>query len=99
MLQGTTRCTTKCGAKGGATMSELADRLSKISNGPVTPCPVGKLLAEFDKETSEALQKALEGRVATRIIHMELTNSGIKIGRDTVAAHRNGWCRCKAAQA
>lgn len=79
-------------------MSELADRLSKISSGPIKPCPVGKLLQEFDKDTADALQKALEGRVATRIIHMELVNSGIKIGRDTVAAHRNGWCRCKAAQ-
>jgi len=77
-------------------MSELADRLSKISSGPSTPCPVGKLLSEFDTQTSEALQKALDGRVATRVIHMELVNSGIKIGRDTVAAHRNGWCRCKA---
>lgn len=77
-------------------MSELSEKLKGLSHGSIRPCPVGKLLNDFDKETSEALQKALDGRVATRVIHTELTNAGIKIGRDTIAAHRNGWCRCKA---
>jgi hypothetical protein len=77
-------------------MSELSERLSSISTGATSPCPVGKLMTEFDKETAGALEKALNGRAPTRVIHTELTNAGIKIGRDTIAAHRNGWCRCKA---
>lgn len=77
-------------------MSELTDRLKGLSTGAVSPCPVGKLLTEFDNETADAFQKALDGRVATRVIHTELTSAGIRIGRDTIAAHRNGWCRCKA---
>jgi hypothetical protein len=77
-------------------MSELSERLSSISKGATTPCPVGKLLTEFDVDTANALQKALDGRAPTRVIHTELSNAGIKIGRDTIAAHRNGWCRCKA---
>lgn len=80
-------------------MSELSDRLKNLADKPSGPCPVGRLLQKMDPETAEALQKALEGRAATRVIHSELTNAGIHIGRDTVAAHRNGWCRCKAAQA
>ena len=79
-------------------MSELSERLKNIANKPKGPCPVGKLLIEMDKETADALEKALNGRAATRVIHSELTNAGIQIGRDTVAAHRNGWCRCKAAE-
>lgn len=77
-------------------MSELSERLSSISKGVISPCPVGKLLIELDKDTSDALKKALEGRAATRVIHTELTNAGFRIGRDTIAAHRNEWCRCKA---
>ena len=77
-------------------MSELSERLSSISKGVTTPCPVGRLLTEFDTDTANALQKALDGRAPTRVIHTELSSAGIKIGRDTIAAHRNGWCRCKA---
>lgn len=80
-------------------MSELSDRLKNLADKPTGPCPVGRLLDSMDKETAEALEKALAGRAATRVIHSELINAGIHIGRDTVAAHRNGWCRCKAAQA
>lgn len=77
-------------------MSELSERLKSLNGGAATPCPVGKLLNDMDKETAEALRSALLSRVATRVIHAELVNAGIKIGRDTVASHRNGWCRCKA---
>ena len=81
---------------GNTHMSELAKRLSSLTSGELTPCPVGKLLLDLDTETAEALQKALDGRTPTRVIHSELVNAGIKIGRDTVANHRNGWCRCKS---
>jgi hypothetical protein len=80
-------------------MTELSERLKHLAEKPSGPCPVGKLLEKMDAETAEALRQALDGRAATRVIHSELTNAGIHIGRDTIAAHRNGWCRCKAAQA
>ena len=79
-------------------MSELSERLKTISSGSKTPCPLGKILLDLDKETSEALQFALESRVATRIIHLELSGAGMKIGRDTITQHRNGWCRCGKGQ-
>ena len=82
----------------GNTMSELSERLSSISKGVTSLCPVGKLLSEMDTETAKAFEQALAGRATTRVIHTELTNAGIKIGRDTLAAHRNEWCRCKAVK-
>jgi len=75
-------------------MSKLSERLAQISEGAISPCPMGRIIQSLDKETSEALVRALEGRAATRIIHHELQSAGIRIGRDSVASHRNGWCRC-----
>ena len=75
-------------------MSELSERLQKISNGEVALCPMGRLINELDADTALALQTVLNGRAATRTIHNELVVAGIKIGRDSVSNHRNGWCRC-----
>jgi hypothetical protein len=41
------------------------------------------------------LKRVLESSASTRQIHSELAASGIKMGRDTVANHRQGWCRCQ----
>lgn len=79
-------------------MGELADRLKSVGKFAVAPCPVGKLLSEMDEDTRIAMQSALDSRAATRAIHNELISSGIRIGRDTLSAHRNGWCRCAAVK-
>lgn len=75
-------------------MGELADKLRSVGGFATTPCPVGKLLSEMDEDTRTAMESALQSRAATRAIHNELISSGIRIGRDTLSAHRNGWCRC-----
>lgn len=81
-------------------MSELSDRLAKLERGGVSePCPLGKIIQSLDPITAGILEKTLAGRAPTRAIHHELTNSGFKIGRDTVASHRNGWCRCSKVEA
>ena len=77
-------------------MGELAERLKKVGTKPITPCPVGKLLSTLDQETRTAFESAMESRATTRAIHRELVTAGIQIGRDTVAIHRDGLCRCKA---
>lgn len=79
-------------------MGELADKLKSVGNFAATPCPVGKLLSDMDDDTRAAMQSALDSRAATRAIHNELISSGIRIGRDTLSAHRNGWCRCVAVK-
>lgn len=78
-------------------MSELANRLARLDESQNQPCPVTKLLDSLDAETSEVLSRVLNGKASTREIHSELTTAGYKIGRDTIAAHRNGWCRCQGA--
>ena len=77
-------------------MHELLLRLNKLGEHPAKPCPVGKLIGEMDDETRAAFESVLSSRAATRAIHTELKSAGIRISRDTLSDHRNGWCRCKA---
>jgi len=58
-------------------------------------CPVAKLLQSLPEEENILLKRVLESSASTRQIHSELAASGIKMGRDTVANHRQGWCRCQ----
>jgi hypothetical protein len=76
-------------------MSELASRLMRLDAEQNQPCPVTKLLNSLDSETAEVLKRVMDGRASTREIHSEITAGGYRIGRDTIAAHRNGWCRCQ----
>ena len=77
-------------------MGELAERLKTVGTKPISPCPVGKLLNTLDSETRTAFESAMNSRATTRAIHWELATAGIQIGRDTLAVHRDGLCRCKA---
>lgn len=79
-------------------MSELAERLNRLYAQQNQPCPVTKLLSSLDEETSEVLKRVMDGKASTREIHSELASAGHRIGRDTLAAHRNGWCRCQGAE-
>jgi hypothetical protein len=79
-------------------MSELAERLNRLQAQQNQPCPVTKLFNSLDKETSDVLKRVMDGKASTREIHSELTAAGYRIGRDTIAAHRNGWCRCQGVE-
>jgi hypothetical protein len=76
-------------------MTELAEKLKSLKGASRDKCPMGRLADTLDEETRGALFHVLNSRVATRVIHSELVRAGYKIGRDTIGAHRNGWCCCK----
>lgn len=61
-------------------------------------CPVAKLLSTLTQDEAELLARVLGSGASTRQIHNELTASGYRIGRDTLANHRRGWCRCQGGQ-
>jgi DNA-binding CsgD family transcriptional regulator len=67
------------------------------ANGP-SVCPVAKLIATLTEAEAELLQRVMLSSASTRQIHNELTASGFRIGRDTIANHRRGWCRCNGGQ-
>jgi hypothetical protein len=77
-------------------MNTLKDRLAALDGPPQQrPCPVRLLLDQLDPETAELLERLLaEGRKSVRSIHSELTQSGVRIARESLSNHRNGWCRC-----
>lgn len=81
-------------------MSTLKDRLAALDGPPQQrPCPVRVLLDQLDLETSELLERLLtENRKSVRSIHSELASSGIRIARESLSNHRNGWCRCAATR-
>lgn len=90
----TTNSATKC-VSVGSHMTELAEKLKSINNATRDKCSMGRLAESLDEETRNALFQVLDSRAATRVIHSELIQAGYKIGRDTIGAHRNGWCCCK----
>lgn len=79
--------------------ANLKDRLAALDTPPQQrACPVQVLLYQLDSDTSELLERLLsEGRKSVRSIHSELVHSGIRIARESLSNHRNGWCRCTAA--
>ena len=78
----------------------LKERLAQLETPPShRPCPVKALMNQLDAETSELLDRLLSrSRKSIRSIHSELTSSGIRIGRDSLGNHRNGWCRCSTEE-
>jgi hypothetical protein len=82
-------------------LSTLKERLALLdSPPPQKPCPVKALLNQLDPETADLLERLLtQSHKSIRSIHSELASSGIRIGRDSLANHRNGWCRCAAQKA
>lgn len=78
-------------------MTELRDIFSKMADEESGElCPVGRLInGKFDEETKAAFERVMSSPASTRDIHSELAKAGYKIGRDTLGAHRNNWCRCK----
>lgn len=58
-------------------------------------CPVAKLISTLSEDEAALLTRVLDSAASTRQIHNELVASGFKIGRDTLANHRRGWCRCQ----
>lgn len=82
-------------------MSTLKERLALLEvPPPQRPCPVQALLNQLDSETADLLERLLtKSHKSVRSIHSELASSGIRIGRDSLANHRNGWCRCASQKA
>lgn len=78
-------------------MNDLKSRLTALNEKPeVKPCPFAALMATFDNDTAEVLQKLVDNpKIAIRAIHEELQTEGIKIARESISNHRKGWCRCK----
>ena len=64
----------------------------------IVPCRVASFLDGMDEASRENLEKALAlpaPRVPHRRIAREiLSEAGEKIDPETIAAHRNGTCRC-----
>lgn len=77
-------------------MNTLKERLAALDvPPPQRPCPVRLLIDQLDSDTGKLLERLLtEGRKSVRSIHSELTNTGIRIARESLSNHRNGWCRC-----
>lgn len=77
-------------------MGKLWENLKKLESNPEpTPCPVGKLLDRLDPETGATLERILANpRRSTRDIHAALQSAGERIARESVSAHRSGYCRC-----
>lgn len=68
-----------------------------LGDASPTLCPVAKLISTLSQDESALLTRVLESQASTRQIHNELLASGYRIGRDTIANHRRGWCRCRGA--
>lgn len=79
------------------TLDEVLDLLEAEAAGVVRPCPVAALLAGLPTETANRLARVLDGKQSTRKIHAQLSAAGIKVGRDSLSAHRSGYCRCQNA--
>lgn len=81
------------------TMMPLIDRLKDLENTPpVNNCPVARVVKELDAETIQVLQRLLDSKIATRVIHDALRNEGMRIARESIANHRKGWCQCGGAE-
>lgn len=78
----------------------LHDRLQAIEErvGKPNVCPVKRILDSMDNETAELLKRLLAGRASIRQIHLELRGDGYSIARESLTAHRSGWCACKENQ-
>lgn len=76
------------------------ERLRALEPDPQAgPCPVGKLLDRLDGETREILERLLaNAKRSTRDIHAALQGAGEKVARESVSAHRNGYCRCRVSE-
>lgn len=77
-------------------MSTLDDRLSALEMiAPENrPCPMGVLLESLPDITREKLSRVLGMKISNRRIHSELQAEGYRIARESIALHRDGFCRC-----
>lgn len=72
----------------------LSDSLAALEvESTDTKCPVSRWIEE-NPEAGEILQRLLDGSVPTRRIYETLKREGVKIGRDTLAHHRQKRCVC-----
>jgi hypothetical protein len=77
-------------------LSTLEERLSVLEQEvpEKRPCPMGAFLSTLPDSTRVKLVNILTTKISNRRIHSELQASGIRIARESLAAHRNGYCRC-----
>jgi len=64
----------------------------------ITPCSLGRFIAELDEDSRVNLAKALAMNnldVSHRRISRDIREeANVTIDPETIAAHRNGNCRC-----
>jgi len=76
-------------------LESVFDRLLVPS---ISPCPIGKLLAETDPKSADNLKAALAMRVEdlpnAEIRRALLDEAKFTTSVDTISAHRKGDCRC-----
>lgn len=71
------------------THSSLSAKLNSLAaSSTQAPCRIGELYAQLDKETGDALVRAMQSAATTMSIHRAVREEGISISRDTLTTHR-----------
>ncbi len=71
------------------TRPALFEKLNKLaSSTTIAPCRIGEIYAQLDKETGDALIRALQSGAPTMSIHRAIREEGFALSRDTLTTHR-----------
>lgn len=71
------------------TGSSLSAKLNSLAAAASTAaCRIGEIHSQLDKETGEALIRALQSGAPTLSIHRAIREEGFALSRDTVTTHR-----------
>lgn len=84
------------------TGSSLSAKLNGLAASSISaPCRIGEIHAQLDKETGDALIRALQSAAPTMSIHRAIREEGISISRGTLTDRRkcfqsptDGDCKC-----
>lgn len=82
----------------------LAEEMDALTVPPArAACPVARLVAELGPEVGEKLRRLVDETppgasrpVGTQKISLLMGRHGFAIGKETIANHRRGQCRCSA---
>jgi hypothetical protein len=84
------------------TGSSLSSKLnSLVAASSSAPCRIGEIHAQLDKETGDALIRALQSPATTMSIHRAIREEGFSLSRGTLTDHRKCFqspsdadCKC-----
>lgn len=72
----------------------IASLLKNLAQDSFVNCPIGKL-AQIDSESASILDELLTSdKVSVRKIYEAIRTEKLRIGKDSMQAHRNKKCSC-----